>query len=186
MYRRVACAIPTDAMAPTFMKDQRIIVDTHYYVTNKPRRWDVVVFSDPELELLGPDLGRQRIGTQKVASIANAAVDIFEDPAADPNNRTLIRPHTFYIKRIIGLAGEKLHFRPNEIVMNGKPVSVPPDLRHAYGKWANHASFKFAGSQEYEVPDYHLFVMSDNHAKGKDSREFGAIPEGALIGRVVG
>src|SRR4051812_18516143 len=107
MYRRMTCAMATDVMAPTVRKGQHIVADTEYYVHNAPRRWDVVLFWAPQLEKMGPELGKKRVDVRdgNALAIANAAVDILENPA-DPANPMVLRPHLFFMKRIVGLPGE--------------------------------------------------------------------------------
>lgn len=180
MIRRFACTVPTDVMEPTIRRGSEIVVDTRAYDSKKPQRWDVVVFFAPELENLREQLGTVRLPAQKCGAIANAACDIFE------KDQWLVRPHIMYVKRLLGLPGERLQFRDGEVLRNGKPLRIPADMRKLYGRFET-PTFTSArhGAKEVEIPKDHVFVLSDNHARGKDSREIGAVPAAHIVGRVV-
>jgi signal peptidase I len=183
MKRRQMCFVPTDVMEPTLKKGSRIVIDLAHYLTEKPQRWDLVVLGAPELESLGEKLGQVRIPATKCGAIANAACDIFEEQRGDPVP-FLPRPHIFYVKRIVGLPGERIAFTESAILRNGKPLEVPPALRKVYRGFSNHTKFKF-GAKEHAVPRDSIFVLSDNHEKGKDSREIGHVKMDYIFARVV-
>lgn len=178
MNRRSTCFVPTDVMEPTLKKGSTIVVDAAHYFVNEPIRWDLAVFFAPELESLYQDLGQKRIEATKCGLIANAAVDIFE------REGFLARPHIAYVKRIVGLPGERIAFTKSAILCDGEPLEPPRDLQKVYRSFPEFESYKF-GATEHEVPKDSVFVLSDNLKKGKDSREVGPVKVGNLSARVV-
>jgi len=181
--------IPTDVMEPTIAKGSTIVVDTLYDVQRRPERWDIVVFAAPTIEHMGEDLGKKRLPvhnspgsmmherewneTDRIlySPIVNAAADVFE------RQNIVLRPHIFYVKRVVGLASEVISFTVPPLMVNGKELEVPDNLQRMYA-----AHFR---SQEFRVPENHVYVLSDNLTKGKDSRHIGSIPLDFVIGRVV-
>jgi signal peptidase I len=79
-----------------------------------------------------------------------------------------------FVKRIIGLPGDEIRERRGTILVNGKPLEEPyvqPTERdQRSGVW--HVS-----RGEY-------FMMGDNRSSSCDSRDWGAVPRGNLIGPV--
>lgn len=81
-----------------------------------------------------------------------------------------------FVKRVVGLPGEKIGERSGAIVLNGRPLKE----RYVAGKHRD--------SQTYAprlVPADGYFVLGDNRAQSCDSRIFGAVPKDDVIGRVV-
>jgi signal peptidase I len=79
-----------------------------------------------------------------------------------------------FIKRIVGLPGEKLSMRNGFVLVNGVPL-VEPYLRPEYrgresGDWA-----RIAGES--------YFVLGDNRTMSCDSRRWGVVPRDNIIGR---
>ena len=79
-----------------------------------------------------------------------------------------------FIKRIVGLPGEKLSMRNGFVLVNGVPL-VEPYLRPGYrgresGDWARIASDSY-------------FVLGDNRTMSCDSRRGGVIHRDDIIGR---
>jgi len=79
-----------------------------------------------------------------------------------------------FIKRIVGLPGEKLSMRNGSVFVNDLPL-VEPYLRPGYrgresGDWA-----RIAGDA--------YFVLGDNRAMSCDSRRWGVVPRDNIIGR---
>ena len=79
-----------------------------------------------------------------------------------------------FIKRIVGLPGEKLSMRNGFVLIDGVSL-VEPYLRAAYrgresGDWAR------ISSESY-------FVLGDNRTMSCDSRRWGVVPRGNIIGR---
>lgn len=77
----------------------------------------------------------------------------------------------YIIKRIIGLPGEKVSYKNNELYINGKKVKS--NFKHA-----NTEDFKI----EYKIPNNQYFVLGDNRLNSTDSRIIGMIPKNKIIG----
>ncbi len=84
-----------------------------------------------------------------------------------------------FVKRLIGLPSETVEVRLKQgegyVFVNGKQLREPyikPDRRptEAFGP--------------VKVPPDHYFMMGDNRAQSCDSREWGTVPRGNLIGEV--
>ncbi|MDI3257199.1 MAG: signal peptidase I [Kyrpidia sp.] len=83
-------------------------------------------------------------------------------------------PTQDFVKRVIGLPGDRIEIRNGVVYRNGQPLSEPyiAELPRApYGPVV--------------VPPGHLFVMGDNRNHSKDSRDptVGMVPDGNVIGR---
>lgn len=82
-------------------------------------------------------------------------------------------PEEEYIKRVVGLPGEKIAIRNGEVTVNGYPLS------ESYIK----ASPAYVG--EWVVPDDALFVLGDNRNNSSDSHNWGWVPMENVIGKAV-
>lgn len=165
-------------MEPTIPKGSVVAIDTAYYCNSAPDRWDVTVFTSPEIEQMQWGLGKQKANVEAGGGIVNAAANIFEEQGV------LLRPHLFYVKRIVGLSGERIRFAESNILINGKELHIPRDISRCYFSFDECMNYEF-GAEEYTIPEYNVFVLSDNLAKGKDSRQIGGVSIHNIVGRVV-
>lgn len=86
-----------------------------------------------------------------------------------------------YIKRVIGLPGERVKLSGNSYYINGEKLSeayLPPSTVTSGGTYLHEG-------EEILVPQGEYFVSGDNRSHSSDSREFGPIPIGDLIGKGV-
>lgn len=83
----------------------------------------------------------------------------------------------FYIKRVIGLPGEKVKIENNTIYINGKK------LNESYGKGSYTDAKMAKNTITLDEDDY--FVLGDNREVSKDSREkdIGLLNEDCIIGK---
>ncbi len=81
-------------------------------------------------------------------------------------------PPVIYIKRVIGLPGDRLEFKGDVLHVNDKPVDECFDA-----KGITHLPLmNLAPGKRVTVPKDHLFVMGDNSGNSSDSRYWGPLP----------
>jgi signal peptidase I len=90
-----------------------------------------------------------------------------------------------YIKRVIGVAGDRVKVEGDQLFINGNEVKEPQlnkvlDQAHLEGRLYNVINFP-----ESIVPENTIFAMGDNRSNSKDSRnnEVGFIPLEKIVGR---
>lgn len=158
--------LPTKSMSPSFLPSDRVLVNKLASRKTFPERGDVIVFRNPE-----PTGGR------------------------------------VFIKRVIGVAGDRIRIDGDQIEVNGKQLErerVPTESLDAirdqidgdvfyesqsgkryqvmYG--GTSVSQDAAEPAEIEVPLRSVFVMGDNRNLSRDSRYFGSIHVGDVLGYV--
>ncbi|MBP3038295.1 signal peptidase I [Bacillaceae bacterium Marseille-Q3522] len=90
-----------------------------------------------------------------------------------------------YIKRVIGLPGEKIEYKDDILYVNGKPYEEPylDEFKQQVidGPLTEPFTLKEIIGQD-TVPEGQLFVMGDNRRSSKDSRHIGTIPMEKVLG----
>lgn len=91
------------------------------------------------------------------------------------------RPDADYIKRIIGLPGEKIKVIEGVIYVNGQKLPEqyePINFQTFSGRFLQEG-------QEFTVPENQYIVFGDNRSHSSDSREFGPVDKDFIIGRAL-
>jgi signal peptidase I len=91
---------------------------------------------------------------------------------------------TRFVKRLIGLGGEKLEIRNKQVFIDAKPLDEP------YKQHADPKVYPGDGiPQDYfgpiTIPEGSVFVMGDNRDNSHDSRFFGSIPVADIDGKAL-
>lgn len=86
-----------------------------------------------------------------------------------------------YIKRIIGLPGERVKIENGRVFINGQLLDENDYLTDRIMTLTSGPAVE--DGLDYEIPPNSYFVMGDNRGNSSDSREFGAIRKSTIIGR---
>ena len=160
--------IPTGSMENTLQIGDRVLVNKVVYHFRGIARGDVIVFS-----------GQDSWGPDAPPPPGDPVVRFTEDLLSGLG---LYNNQTYYIKRVIGLPGDRVACcdAQGRVTVNGVPLN-----EGSYLYPGNPPSFKFSEV----VPPGHLWVMGDHRSDSDDSRYHpgdpggGAIPESQVVGR---
>lgn len=95
-------------------------------------------------------------------------------------------PTVNYVKRIIGLPGERVLVDKGKITIFSDAYPDGRRLTEPY-LTENEATLLPSGAvrSEYVVPNDKYFVLGDNRGASSDSREWGFLPQEEVVGRVI-
>jgi signal peptidase I len=91
-----------------------------------------------------------------------------------------------YIKRVIGLPGDKIEYKDDTLFVNGKAYKEPYLDEYKKQVLDGPLTDPFTLKEKIgrdTVPKGELFVMGDNRRFSKDSRHIGTIPMSKVIGK---
>jgi signal peptidase I len=136
---------------------------------------------EPTLHCARPGLGCEAQYSDRV--LANRFVYHFRKPhrgdivVFDTPPRTLQECHAggTFVKRLIGLPGDRVSERDGFVYINGKELNEP---------YIQPSRRDHAPAREWTVPKGDYFMMGDNRANSCDSRVWGPVPRKNLIGKV--
>ncbi len=96
---------------------------------------------------------------------------------------------SYYIKRMVGGAGDRLEIREPVLYRNEAPMDSRPIFERIHGREGKYEGYVPLGllepGSEVEVPDGKYFALGDNSGNSLDSRNFGFVPEHAIVGRPI-
>jgi signal peptidase I len=147
--------IPSASMRDTLLEGDRVMVNKLAYRFGEPARGDVIVFDSP---LVPHNEGESFLGAV-VRNIGEAL--------------GISTPDTALIKRVVAVGGETIEIRRNTVFIDGVAIAEPY-LREGS---------EMPAFGPVTVPEGEVFVMGDNRNQSEDSRRFGTIPVGDIIGR---
>jgi signal peptidase I len=109
-----------------------------------------------------------QLSTESQTKLARGDILVFKFPK-DPSKG--------YIKRLIGLPGDKIEIQAGEVWVNGSKLSEPyVDSRMNLSQRSQPAVL---------VPTRSYYVLGDNRDNSSDSRSWGFVPEELLVAKVV-
>jgi signal peptidase I len=152
--------IPSGSMEPTLAIGQRVLVDRIGNDFFGPSIGDIVVFHPP------------------AGAIAGDGVCGAIQPSNEPCRRpTPKESNVNYIKRVVAVGGDTIAIRGGHVILNGKRQNEP------FASFAGCSSDPSCTySEPIKVPRGYYFMMGDNRANSDDSRFWGPVPRGWIIG----
>ena len=84
-----------------------------------------------------------------------------------------------FIKRVIGVPGDAVEIHDGRVFVNGDELDEPYLFAGALGAEPTET----AQRSQWIVPDGQLFLMGDHRTQSIDSRSFGPVPVGSVVGR---
>ncbi len=165
--------IPSGSMKPTLLEGDFILVNKFSYGIRLPVFGTKVV----------------KVGEPKQGDIL--VFRFPKDPSID------------FIKRVIGVPGDKIKYENKTLYINGKPMvqeslgqaydtdvrGITYKVKHFKESLTNrpHSIFVHDGKgttmEEMTVPQGMYFVMGDNRDASEDSRRWGFVPEDLILGK---
>ena len=163
--------IPSGSMRPTLLEGDRIVVEKltkfpnvikNHRFENTPQRGDVMIFYPPFVKLKTDPL-----------SVFSRLTGFFCKDVA-------------YIKRVIGLPGEKFEVRKSStggyhVYINDKRL----DEEYIMSEYDYHVCKKDMYCGPFIIPEDNYFMMGDNRGNSQDSRFWGTLHKDRFIGRAV-
>jgi signal peptidase I len=151
--------IPSESMVPTLEVGQRVLVDRIGERFGDPERGDVMVFKPPK----GAD--------DNMCGVTHSSRQ--GCPRSTPE-----KSDTNFIKRIVGLPGDRISVKGGRVYLDGRLQKEPFIYPDAACGICNLP-------QEIVVPKGQYYMMGDNRGASADSREWGPVPKENMIGKAV-
>lgn len=85
-------------------------------------------------------------------------------------------PSKSYIKRVIGVAGDRVRIDDGQVYVNGQPIEED----YVPAAYADDRSFV-----EVTVPPNSYFMLGDHRSMSNDSRDFGPVKDSFIYGKAV-
>jgi signal peptidase I len=154
--------IPSGSMLPTLHIGQRVLVNrigTHF---SAPSVGDIVVFHPPKdySSCADPRQGQNGVG---------------QDNARPCDRVQAQRSSETFIKRVVGVSGDRISIRNGHVIRNGVPEKDPYIVPCLGG-----GSCDFPGT--ITIPRGDFYMMGDNRPDSEDSRFWGPVPKAWIIG----
>jgi signal peptidase I len=157
--------IPSGSMEPTLQIGDRILVDRFSHrLGSEPEVGDIVVFHPPS----GADTAPPRCG-EPGEGAGTATPCSRPTPAASSQT---------FVKRVVGVGGDRIALRRGRVVRNG--ILQPEPFVAACG-----AGGECDLPRPITVSQDSVFLMGDNRGMSQDSRFWGPVPVSWVIGEAV-
>ena len=163
--------IPSGSMKPTLVEGDRIVVEklskfpnliSEHNFENTPQRGDIMIFYPPFVKLK----------TTPWAIFSRLTGFFCKDVA--------------YIKRVIGLPGEKIEIKQGDngaykVYINDQPLKE----EYIMSEYDYHKCKENMYCGPFIIPENNYFMMGDNRGSSLDSRFWGPLSKERFIGRAV-
>jgi signal peptidase I len=152
--------IPSGSMEPTLDVGQRVLVNRlSHRLGGEPNIGDIITFHPPA----GADVQPAQCGAPQGTNQACTR------PTPQKSKQT-------FIKRVVGVSGDRIQIRDGHVIRNGRATSEPFINPCAGGQGCDLP-------RTITVPKDYVFLMGDNRGQSDDSRFWGPVPDDWVIGK---
>ncbi|MBM3860204.1 MAG: signal peptidase I [Verrucomicrobia bacterium] len=158
------------------LRGDHIFVDRFTYHFRKPQRGEIIVFETNDIY-----------------------TDLISKFRFSEYEREQLKEkvwNKFYIKRLVGIGGDRVQIEPPHLILNGKIADDHIGFRRMHSGRDGYQGYVTTGplpppcflgtpADVFEVPNNYYFVLGDNSRSSFDGRFWGGFPRQALIGRAV-
>jgi len=158
--------IPSGSMEPTLAVNQRVLVDRIGNALTEPHIGEIAVFHPPrtaEQQVCGP--------SPHVVKPGGAACAEPEPVEASVN----------FIKRVVAGPGDEIYIREGHVYRRAHAKGAFVREKDGYIKACGQAA-ECNFPVPIKIPPGHWFMMGDNRGESDDSRFWGPVPTGWIIG----
>lgn len=169
-YIITSTVVKQSSMYPTLKENQRIIVSRTKKITKSQYQvGDIITFEAPSKIKQGAEV-----------DVSNPVAIYNYEPQGLMNKLVyyvLELNKISYIKRVIGIAGDRVQIKDGKVYVNGE------ELKEEY--LPEGTTTKTVYYNDVIVPEGCVYVMGDNRDQSMDSRTFGCIPLEKVEGKVI-
>ena len=169
-YIITSTVVKQSSMYPTLKENQRIIVSRTKKITKSQYQvGDIITFEAPSKIKQGAEV-----------DVSNPVAIYNYEPQGLMNKLVyyvLELNKISYIKRVIGIAGDRVQIKDGKVYINGE------ELKEEY--LPEGTTTKTVYYNDVIVPEGCVYVMGDNRDQSMDSRTFGCIPLEKVEGKVI-
>lgn len=175
--------IPSGSMLPTLLIGDHLFVNKFVYGARVPfTNWHLPALREPER------------GEVVVFTVAKEGNDV-----THPADRRTDLPREDYVKRIIGLPGDRIDIVDGVVFVNGDPIQIQRNGAHFEDDHGRELEVQeiALGERRFSVLDDpsmrsqpatftvepgRYFMLGDNRDWSKDSREWGTVRQAEIVG----
>lgn len=145
-----------------------LVVDKFTYHWRKPERGEVFVFDTRNID----KIQRNLIAGEIASGVADRGIT------------TPRQGSQHYIKRLVGLPGDKLEIRPPQLFVNGAPAEEF-GMKRVAARENGYPGYILQGTSSKSLSAREYWAMGDNSPNSSDSRDWGVVPEENIVGRAL-
>ncbi len=161
--------IPSGSMEPTLAVGQRVLVNRIGMDFGGPHVGEIAVFHPPE--------GAEQEECGPVEHVVKAGGAACSEPVPRESSVN-------FIKRVVAGPGDEIYVREGHVYRKAKGTSTFVREKDSYIRECG-ASPECNFLTPIKIPAGHWFMMGDNRGESDDSRYWGPVPRGWIIGQAI-